>query len=277
MKIEIKTCNEIENQLKSEYEEISNAMKFSLTEYCLSGFSEYSDFPFDRNISAWIPGDNPNNSEIWLKNLQKNGKYFRFFFPEMFYEPAIKAQKLFTGKHIGNPTSLLIKVMTHKGRLFFPGHFDQKDFWLKEPVLNRIPLAIWLMGPVHEVKFTYSKTNHAEIIVIILKHIVSPRLTIIELTISDEFLENNKPAIYDKFECTGSDGIISVNGIWSKNNHLPRLSIKRGSVEIIEKELCNDFESIFFNAVKESIYINKNTKSSFKFAFDYLEACKFFL
>lgn len=270
MNINIRAKHDIDSPFITEYSKIQD-IKESFIEYGLSGF-DYNASDND-NVSAWLPGNNPEKVMFWLKKLQSNGKYFRFFFPELFFDNSIEANKLFSKKDIGMITHLLIKVQVHKSLLFNSGFKNQPDFWMNEPVLNRIPLAIWLMGAVTDVRFSFSELKHANIMVIILKHKHSPRLSIIELTISDEFFQNGNPAMADKFECTGSDGIICVNGIWEKNHYLPRLSVHRGSVEISERKYSKEFNQIFSNAAKDAKNIKKNSKDAYKLAFEYLEAC----
>ena len=79
--------------------------------------------------------------------------------------------------------------------------------------------------------------------------------------------------IIDRFECTGLDGFLRVNGVWGNPHFAPRLVLNRGPLESIQRDLPRDFESVEARIVKEVPLIAKQSKESYALARDYLDLC----
>jgi len=246
----------------------------ALTEYGLTGL--LGDTPVDadaRAVSAWLPGDDAAKRLETLRRWQTAGVTFRFFFPERYHAPSAQARALFVGNDLGTPAHFLIKVQAHPQRLLDP-RSDTPGSWLREPVLNRLPLAVWMMGPVVDIRVLDSRIRDARSLVVLLRHRHPARLSVLESTVSPELRQGGEPAISDRFEATGSDGFIRVTGIWQEALHAPRLEVHRGPLELVQRDLPRGFTSVFTAAAAALPRLSQQSRESYRLAAEYLSACR---
>ncbi len=249
----------------------AGAPRFAGTEFGLSGIDAATEGDIPQAFSAWLPGDRPAERLAALETWNRQRRRFRFLFPERYHAPAREAHALFTGMHVGMPIHLLVKVQAHPDTLFDPAHAGEGLNWLREPVLNRLPLAIWMQGPVADVRVVSSSVAGANTRVVMLRHKAPARQSILELSISSELRCGSAPAIHDRFEATGSDGILSVHGIWGDAVHAPRLHVRRGATDFTQRDLRRDFAQVFENAAAD--WNKSNRKKSYALAEAYLATC----
>lgn len=228
-------------------------------------------------VSAWLPGDNPLAYAHGLTLWQRAGVAFRFLLPERHHAPSLEAHALFTGKHLGMPLHFLGRVQAHRDRLLEPERWREPRAWLREPVLNRLPLAVWMMGPVRDVRLLESRADRSRTVLVLLRHKHPQRLSVLELSVSAELTHGGTPAIFDRFECTGTDGFLRVNGIWENHLHLPRLELHRGAVEQVQRDLPRDFAAVYEHAARAAATTSKRSADSYRLAADYLTACALLL
>ena len=218
-----------------------------------------------------IPGDNAVQRLKTLESWQERRRSFRFLFPEQHYGPAQEAQRLFTGKHVGTPIHLLIKVQAHPDTLLHPHLWTETGSWLREPALNRIAFAVWMQGPVADVRVVSSQVAGAQVHLVLLRHKAAARQTVMELSVSSELLQGKSPTIVDRFEATGSDGFIRVTGIWKEAVHAPRIEVYRGAMVHVQRDLNRDFAQVYANAAKN--WGTPQANESYQIAQAYLKAC----
>ena len=228
-------------------------------------------------ISAWIPGDGPEAARAVLSNWRREGRALRLLFPEHLHEPSVEARRLFLKKDLGHPVHALARVQAHPGRLLDPEKWQGPNSWLREPALNRLPLLIWLLGPVREARVVSAMREGALSVVVSLRHEHAPRLSILELSVSESLTQGGAPAIRDSFECTGSDGFVRVGGIWNEQDFSPRLHLHRGGKEILARKLCRGFGQIYENAAAQAPLIRRESKAAWQLSDDYLHGCELVL
>jgi hypothetical protein len=220
-------------------------------------------------LEHWIPGDEPQARLTALADARQKGLSHPFFFAERYYAPAVEAHKLFTKGHLGVQLHFLAKVQVHPERLVHPNAWRDPKSWLREPVLNRLPLAVWMMGPVRDVRVVTSSAHGAETKIVMLRHVHPSRLSVLELSVSPHLTQGGKPAIADRFECTGLDGLARVTGIWQEVTHAPRLEVLRGPEVLVQRDLPRDFASL-----EDGAALRKQSKESYRLAEEYLNACR---
>jgi len=246
------------------------------SEYGFAGMLAHHPPPAHRGgdaVSAWLPGDEP---AAWLRALtewQRDGVGFRLLLAERHHAPSREAHALFTGRHLGLPLHFLARVQVHRERLLEPERWREPRAWLREPLLNRLPLAVWMMGPVLDVRLLESRTDHSRTVLVLLRHKQPQRLSALELSVSTELRHGGEPAVFDRFECTGTDGFLRVNGIWENHIHLPRLELHRGAVEMVQRDLPREFSSVYEHAARAGIGSKKQSAESYRLAADYLTTC----
>ncbi len=240
-------------------------------EYGFAGIEGLQGSEIADCISAWLPGDKPASSLAALNAWQRERKRFRFFFAERYYAPTREAHALFTGKHLGTQTSLLVKVQSHPDALLHPERCGDPLAWLSEPVLNRIPYVVWMQGPVADVRVLSSLVSGSQVHVVMLRHTEPARQSILELSVSPELRHGSEPTVYDRIEATGSDGFLKVTGIWREAVHAPRLEVHRAGIELVQRNLRRDFAQIYEHAAARW---NKDHRTgSYTLARAYLETC----
>lgn len=245
-----------------------------LVEHGFSGLLAHADAQATGRISAWLPGDRIAERLSALHGWKRSAALFRFLFAEKYFAPAMEAHRLFSAGHLGNPVHFLAKVQVHRDRLLNPGRWNDVNSWLREPALNRLPLAMWMMGPVSSVRVVAVQTNSfSRGWVVLLRHRHAPRMSILELSVSSEQTQAGLPAIADRFECTGSDGFIEVNGIWGEARHAPRIAVHRAADVIVKRDLRRDFAQVYENAAAEQGRWERASAESYTFAEQYLDAC----
>ena len=222
-----------------------------------------------RSVSAWLPGDRPDEAERWTKELRDAGTDFRFLFPERYHAPSREARRLFAGKEAGDPIHLHVRVQARPDNLLHDPRRAPQE-WLRDPVLNRLPLAVWMQGPVHEVRLLSSSRETGCACVVLLRHADPNRMSILEWSVSPDFA----PGIADGFEATGRDGFLRVNGIWHEPWFRPRLVLHRGALETGRRDLPRDMESTAAAAAKAHHPSRKQTARSHALAAMYLDACR---
>ena len=241
------------------------------TEYGFTGIQTLQLHEVPLSFSAWLPGDKPAERLSALDAWQRERRQFRLFFPERHYAPSREAQALFTRKHLGTQVSLLVKVQAHPNVLLNPELRGERLAWLSEPVLNRIPYVVWMQGPVADVRVVSSNLAGSDIHVVLLRHIEPARQSILELSVSPELRHGSEPAVYDRIEATGTDGVLRVTGIWREAVHAPRLEVHRGAMELVQRDIRRDFAQIYEHA---AAHWNEDGQSaSYALARAYLETC----
>ena len=268
----VRSTHAIDSPFVQAYEECSDA----LAELGLAGWGA-KDIPAGTAISAWIPGDDPKAVRAALNNWRREGRSLRFLFPEHLHAPSVEARKLLLNKDLGHPSHALVRVQAHPARLLAPDAWNDPLSWLREPALNRLPLLIWLLGPVREARVVSANRVGARSVVVSLRHERAPRLSILELSVSESLTQGGVPAIRDSFECTGSDGFVRVGGIWNDQDFSPRLHMHRGGKEILARKLRRDFGQIYENAAAEAPMIGRESKAAWRLGSDYLHACELVL
>ncbi len=269
----VQSVRDIDKPFLAAYEAYAPKTRNSFLEFGLAGLNPDVSPKEKSAVSAWLPGSRPQKMLSCLQGLQKEKRDFRLLFPERFYAPAGEAHKLFTKKHLGLQIHFLAKVCAHPERLLTPSKWQEKTAWLDEPVLNRLPLAIWMQGGVSDVRCLVSQKENALTVVVLLSHEKPGRQSILEICVSPETKENGKPGIIDRFECTGSDGFITVNGIFQEAHHFPRIILHRGAREMVQRDLSRDFNQFFLNAAKEARKISRQSSAAYRLSKDYLHAC----
>jgi predicted dehydrogenase len=246
-----------------------------LVEYGFRGLPAGEEpLPAGAAVSGFVPGDRPDAHRARLARLREEGRAFRFLFAERLHEPAIEARHLFQAGAIGEPAHLFVKAAAHPARLLDPrAALDDDNAWLCEPALNRLALAVWIMGPVRDARIVRSRAPGAAAAVVALRHEAPARLSVLEVAASSELTEGGAPAIRDGFECTGSDGFLRVGGIWQEAAGAPRLAIHRGGEEIARRDLRRDFAQVYERAARERGEIARRSKESYALADAYLAAC----
>lgn len=228
-------------------------------EFGFGGFAAATDFP-SGPVSAWLPGDAPHEVVKRLDGIRRAGGRVRHLFAERYHAPSVEAHKLFTAGHLGTRIHFLAKVQAHPSLLVQPYSRDEHA-WLREPVLNRLPLLVWMMGPVRDVRVVRS----GRVAVVMLRHRTPGRLSILEWSVTPA----DVPALIDdRFECTGSDGFLRVNGIWGASR-LPRLELHRGALETVKRDLPRDFAAVYARAAERLDAENDSELTA-----SYLEACR---
>ena len=247
-----------------------------LTEYGFAGLLEQAADHApgkDPLVSAWIPGGTPDRWAAWLGALQSNRTRFRFLFPEAFHAPAREAHRLFTRGHVGTPIHVHVRVQAHPEHLLNPGSLERAGGWLDEPVLNRLPLMVWMLGPVADVRVELVAAAGAWRGVVMLKHRQPACLSVLEMSVPDDFVVGDAPGLADSLECTGSDGFLRVNGTWNDPWSEPRLVLHRGPMQSIRRDLERRFSHVYVRAAEEAPRIARGSKAAYKLANAYLEAC----
>ena len=247
-----------------------------LVELGLGGWGA-AELPGSAAISAWIPGHDPDAARAALNQWQRERRALRFLFPEHLHAPSVEARRLLLNKDLGHPAHVLVRVQAHPGRLLYPDQWQSPQGWLREPALNRLPFLIWFLGPVREARVVSSIRKGALSVVVSLRHERAPRLSILEITVSNELTQANAPAIRDSIECTGSDGFVRVGGIWNEQDFSPRLHLHRGGKEILARKLRRDFGQIYESAAVQAPLIARESKASWQLAEEYLHACELVL
>ena len=240
-------------------------------EFGFAGIDTAGAGDLPQRFSAWLPGNQPAARLATLREWKRQGRKFRFFFPERHYAPAREGHALFTGGHLGTPIGLLVKVQAHPDFLLHPERRGEACAWLDEPVLNRIPLAVWMQGPVADVRVMTSAVDGADIHVVMLRHTAPARHTIFELSVSPLLFHGAAPAVRDRIEATGSDGFLRVTGIWQEAVHAPRLEVHRAATDFVQRDLRRDFAQVYEHAAAQ--WPNDDSKSSYALAEAYLDAC----
>jgi predicted dehydrogenase len=223
--------------------------------------------PSPGTVSGWLAGDDPQAAVTRLDALRRAGSRFRFLFAERYFAPAIEAHRLFTGGHLGTRIHFLAKVQAHPARLTRPLGAEPHA-WLAEPVLNRLPLMVWMMGPVADARVVTSERGAARAAVVMLRHRTPGRLSILEWSVTPA---GSPDALDDRFECTGSDGFLRVNGVWGASR-LPRLELHRGALESVKRDLDRDFAQVFARAAERLGH-----ERDAELTAHYLEACRLIL
>ena len=244
---------------------------YTMLECGLGGWQGAERVGEARVISAWLPGNIPGLLPI-LEEWQEDNRLFRFLFPERLFAPAVAAHQLFTRRQLGNPLHMMVKVQAHPDCLLH-NETDAPAAWLAEPLLNRLPLLVWMMGPVTDVRVLEAGGNGWQSRVVMLRHAAPCRLSVLDMSLSRELYRGDRPAVYDRFECTGTDGFLRVNGIWEEDCLLPRLELHRGATETVQRDLRRDFAQVYENAVAESLALGRVSNESYRIAASYLEAC----
>lgn len=256
--------------LDAPFREAYRGVEAALVEYGWRGIPADAE-PLARGaaVSGFLPGDRAEARLAWLAGLRAEGRALRLLFAERLHAPSIEARRLFVeGGAIGARIHFLAKVAAHPARLLHPEAALEPWAWLREPVLNRLLLAIWVMGPVAEVRVLRARAAT----VVLLKHEAPARLSILEIVVSDGITERGVPAIADRFECTGSDGFIRVNGIWQEAAEAPRLALHRGAEEIVRRDLRRDFAQVYAAAAAEAPAIARQSREAYALAEAYLRA-----
>ncbi len=269
----VQSVHDIDKPFFPAYEEYPPKIRTSFLEFGLAGLKPDAPPGAKAAVSAWLPGSQPRKMLTCLHMFQKEKRAFRFLFPELFFAPAREAHKLFTGKHLGLQIHFLAKVRAHPEKLLNPFKWQEKGAWLDEPALNRLPLAIWMQGGVSDIRCLVSQKENVTAVVVLLSHEKPGRQSILEICVTPETTENGKPGIIDRFECTGSDGFITVNGIFQEANYFPRIILHRGAREMIQRDFSRDFNQFFVNAAKEAQKIQRRSSAAYRLSEDYLHAC----
>jgi len=230
--------------------------------------------PVGAAVSAWLPGGDPARSAARLREWKAERRAFRFLFPERFCAPAIEAHRVFTHRHLGLQSHLLVKVRAHPDRLLAPERCGAAGSWLDEPVLNRLPLAVWLQGPVREVRHLRGNSaGPCQSSIVLLRHERTPRLSVMEIGVSEQVHHAGKPAVADRFECTGSDGFLEVCGVWQPDEAEARLRLHRGTAEVVRRDLPRGFAQVYERAARDSRRIRRRSGADYRHAEAYLHAC----
>jgi predicted dehydrogenase len=222
-------------------------------------------------VSAWLRGDKSEEAKAWLAGVHDAGSRFRLLFPERYYAPAREAHRLFAGKHLGTRIHFLSKVQAHPDRLVRPVCLAEPNGWLSDPVLNRIPLIVWMMGPVKEVRVLSNTIGDNRTWVVLFKHSHPARLSVLELAVSADFTQAGRPALAERFECTGSDGFLRVNGGFDSARSQPRLELHRAAIESVQRDLPREPESLYATAVANA---TQDAKRPCELTEAYLQVCK---
>lgn len=233
------------------------------------GFGGWNDLLPARNVaSAWIPGNLPS-APLAVEKFQNQGGRFRLLFPERYHAPSIEAHKLFTEKHLGLPTHLLVKIRVHPALLTTPDVIAGTG-WLGEPLLNRLPFVVWMMGRVREARVVCAPAADAKAGVIVLRHEKLGRLSMLELSISAGVTQGGAPALRERFEATGSDGFVRVNGVLAVDRSAPRIEVHRGAAELVQRDLSREPDDLYRLAVGRA---EKDAEVYCRLTEDYLAAC----
>lgn len=253
------------------------AGRVALVEYGLGGDAarDPAPLPPGAGVSVWLAGDDPAAGRAALARWRAERRPFRFLFPERLFAPAAEAKRLFTGGDLGTTIHLHVRVQAHPARLLRPeAVLATERAWLAEPALNRLPLAVWMQGPVADARVLLARRAGSLAVVLALRHARPTRQSILELSVSEGATRGGQPAILDSFEATGRDGFVRVNGIWDEAPHAPRLSLHRGALEVARRDLPRDFAQVHAAAAAEARRLSRRlSKESYSLAAAYLEAC----
>jgi predicted dehydrogenase len=222
-------------------------------------------------VSAFLAGDQPAEAREWISKISKAGGRFRLLFPERYYAPALEAHRLFTGKHLGTPIHFLSKIQVHPATLLSPDRVSDPKHWLREPLLNRIPLLVWMMGPVRDARVVFEARKGAVTCIAMFRHTHPQRLSILEFAVSGDFTQGGKPALLERFECTGSDGFLRVHGGLDPARAFPRLELHRGAIESVQRDLPREPAELYSQAVRRA---KEDSASHCSLTEHYLDACE---
>lgn len=233
------------------------------------GFAGWSGALPPRGVaSGWIPGNLPS-APLAVEKFQNGGGRFRLLFPERYHAPSIEAHKLFTANHLGLPAHLLVRIRVHPALLTTPDVIAGTG-WLGEPLLNRLPFVVWMMGRVREARILCAPAADGKAGVILLRHEKPGRLSTLELSISEGVTQAGAPALRERFEATGSDGFVRVNGVFSIDRSAPRIEVHRGPAELVQRDLSREPADIYRLAVERA---EKDAAVYCRLTEDYLAAC----
>lgn len=214
--------------------------------------------------AGWVPGSAHRDAAL-RERLRAKTLALQFVFPERYHAPSIEAHRLLTGKHLGLPIHFLYKVRAHPARL------RGAAAWLDEPVLNRLACVVWMMGSVVDARVLTATTGDAVTRIVALRHAHPGRLSLLELVVSPGVTHAGTPAVRERFEATGSDGFLRVNGVTEVDRGAPRIEVHRGAAEIVQRDLSREPAGIDRLA---DAYRDRDRVRGCALTRDYLDACE---